>query len=119
MKRLIFSLLILTGFPLSAAEALPTPGNEDIYIVSAQLWARPRSAAAVAVMPPVRQAVQSLLKSENAVLVIRYPGGEEGSLWAEELQSWLVALGVEPALIEMRPGNERSDQIEIAIQGNK
>jgi len=118
MKILLLSLLLLVTWPLYAAETSPAVGSEPVYLVTAELWARPRSAAAVADMQPVRQAVQSLISRDNARLVMRFPGGEDGSIWAEELQSWLVALGIDPIMIEMRPGSDRSDQIELTIQGN-
>ena len=86
----------------------------DTYILTAEMWARPRSGQAVLNMPPVRNVVTKLLKARNHHLLIRYPGGDEGSIWAEELQSWLIALGIEPALIEKRPGST-PEQIELQL----
>ena len=36
-------------------------------------------------------------------------------LWAEELRSWLVALGVDSSRIEMQPGTASPDAIELSL----
>jgi len=90
---------------------------QSVRTLSAERWARPRSGESVAAMPAVRESVQALLSApETSTLVIRYPGGEEGSLWAEELHVWLISLGIDAALMDLRPGSSRSDQIELFIE---
>lgn len=64
--------------------------------------------------------VQAWSKHANAQLEIRYPGGEEGVLWSEELKSWLVSLGVPSSAIQSLPGSEAADIINIhLIEGFK
>jgi len=85
--------------------------------LSADLWARPRSGTSVASMPAVRESVKKLLSAPSgSKLVIRYPGGEEGSLWAEELHVWLISLGIDASLMDLRPGSSEPDQIELFIE---
>ena len=92
-------------------------GQQGLRTLSAELWARPRSGAAVAAMPAVRESVQDLLSAPaEAKLVIRYPGGEEGNLWAEELHVWLISLGIDANLMDLRPGSSEPDQIELYIE---
>jgi len=76
----------------------------------------PRSGDALLRYPPLVEAVQQLQANDNAVLEIRYPGGDSGSLWARELQAWLVALGVESARIRRVPGSEAADQLQLRIR---
>lgn len=120
MKILWTLLFLLIASPLLAVEpvvALPVPAEDratDLYILNAEMWARPRSGQAVLAMPPVRAVVQKLVQTEGSHLLIRYPGGDEGSIWAEELQGWLISLGIEPTLIEMRPGST-AEQIELQL----
>jgi len=71
-------------------------------------------AKAVLAMPPVRDVVQKLIQTSGSHLLIRYPGGDEGSIWVEELQGWLISLGIEPTLIEMRPGST-PEHIELQL----
>ena len=120
MKKLWLLLFTLFISPLLAepvqVTAMQATKNASVnsYILTAEMWARPRSGQAVLSMPPVHNAVAKLLETANSHLLIRYPGGDEGSIWAEELQSWLIALGIEPALIEMRPGST-PEQIELQL----
>jgi len=109
--------------PLSQAlEPKPTATfvaqqTQGMRSLSAELWARPRSGDSVAAMPAVRESVQALLSAPaDSRLVIRYPGGEEGSLWAEELHVWLISLGVDAELMDLRPGSSEPDQIELFIE---
>lgn len=64
--------------------------------------------------------VQAWSVQIDARLEIRYPGGEEGELWSEELKSWLVSLGVPSTAIQSLPGSEAADIINIhLIEGFK
>lgn len=116
MKILLPLFFILFSSPLLAVETTLTTESRVAtpYILSAEMWARPRSGQTVLNMPPIRSAVAQVLKRKNSYLLIRYPGGDEGSIWAEELQSWLIALGIEPVLIEIHPGS-MPEQIELQI----
>ncbi len=86
------------------------------WSISADEWASPRSGLRVATMQPVRDAVQGLLQAEGARLVIRYPGGEMGSLWADELRDWLIALGVESERVITQPGSETEDAVDLIVE---
>jgi len=121
--RCFWSILLLFIMASSqAVEPAPTAtfiesSSSSPKLLSAELWARPRSGASVAAMPVVRESVQTLLAApEGSKLVIRYPGGEEGSLWAEELHVWLVSLGIDTELMDLRPGSAEPDQIELYIE---
>ncbi len=80
-------------------------------------WDRPRDAAYVASLAPVRAAVRAWeAAGPGATLVLRYPGGEAGLLWASELRDWLVALGVEPEAVVLAPG-AGGDALVLAVEG--
>ncbi len=118
--RTLLLLMIVLSSQMLHAEPTVTflaHGSQDLRTLSAELWARPRSGAAVAAMPAVRESVQDLLSAPvGAKLVIRYPGGEEGNLWAEELHVWLISLGIDANLMDLRPGSSEPDQIELYIE---
>ena len=97
----------LLGFSFSA-DALA-----DTYTLSAEQWARPRSGDLVARLPAVRQLVESWMQTENALIEIRYPGGEPGDLWASELRDWLVALGIPSDVIIIEAGSPSGDKLLI------
>lgn len=93
---------------LSTAEASP-------YLLTAKEWAVPRSGAVVVSMPAVRDCLRELDRAPQGRLRVRYPGGDEGTLWAHELQGWLVALGLASERIELVPGSRRADTLSLEV----
>lgn len=109
MKILVpLLLLIVMAMPVAAADTPMT--------ITASEWAQPRSGETLLRHPALSHAVQQLQANGNAVLEIHYPGGDSGSLWARELQAWLVALGVESARIRLVPGSDAPDQLQLRIR---
>jgi hypothetical protein len=77
-------------------------GAAETYWLPLEVWDRPRSARAVLEQPAIRQAVGAWLAQPGARLVVRHGPGQESALAAEELRSWLAALGLEPGRIALR-----------------
>lgn len=77
-------------------------------------WARPRQGDTLVQMAPLRAAVQALNAAPGKRLLVHYPGGEEGGLWAHELRAWLIALGVSAQEIELVPGG--ADALALRLQ---
>jgi len=75
----------------------------------------PRSVAHLLTFPPLAQALGELRVHPRSHLLIHYPGGDEGMLWLNELQSWLVALGVSSEQMELIPGSSKQTVIEIDV----
>ena len=115
LLAVLFLCFSLTCHAEPAGNALQAGIGSKVYTLDAALWARPRSGKSVIALPPVREAVHDLLNQPGRQLAIRYPGGEEGSLWAEEVRDWLVALGLEPQLLLMQPGLAHEDRIELQV----
>ncbi len=90
-------------------------GGTDQWFLSADEWARPRDGRTVATMQPLPEVVSKWSADEAQRLIIRYPGGEEGLLWAHELRSWLVALGVPLESQELVAGSHQADRIELEL----
>lgn len=113
--RKSFLTILLLGFG-PAALALDTAHH-----LTLEQWAVPRSAGAVVSMPALSRTLQDFQATPNPSLRIHHPGGESGSLWAAELRSWLIALGVPSTDLEMRPGSANIDviQLEIVSGGQK
>lgn len=78
-------------------------------------WSVPRSAESVVAMPALSRAMQDFQATPGARLRVHHPGGEQGSLWAAELRTWLIALGVPSTDLEMRAGSANIDVIELEI----
>ncbi len=105
MKRLM--LIAMLQAPVVAAEP---------YLLSADEWASPRDGVSVARLPAVAAAVRDQMQSPGARIQLRYPGGEEGVLWVQELRSWLISLGVPSERIELYPGSARGDVMELSVR---
>jgi len=109
MKTGVLIVLILAAmFPIYA--------SEQQWILSADEWARPRDGRGLASMSVLRQSVQAWGEQSNLKLVVHYPGGEEGMLWAKELQDWLIALAVPSSHIQTIPGHSRKDAVTIELR---
>ena len=87
--------------------------------VTAEQWARPRSGEAVARLPElVRLVVEALDRNPSQRLVVRHASGDDGTLWAEELRSWLVALGIPSVNIELASGTLEADKLLLELRRN-
>ena len=113
-RRLISSACIV-GLLLCAQAVASTA---RIYTLSADEWARPRSGDVIAEFSALRAAVYYWDKSENAIMVVRYPGEDSGELWAAELRDWLISLGVPSDYIRLVAGTQDADEIRVVV-GNR
>lgn len=108
MRFWLSVVLGLAVFPLEAADSS--------HLLTYEQWAVPRDAEALVAMPALRNAVSEFGETPGARLVIRHPGGDDGMLWAHELRSWLVALGIGSAHIELVPGSPDPRAITVEVQ---
>lgn len=106
-KTVLLSLLLVIA---SAAVA-----SDQRFVLSREQWNVPRSVDTVLQMTPLREAMQRLNEQPAASLRLRYPGGDEGTLWASEVRSWLIALGLGSERIEVLPGSRERGTLEIEI----
>ena len=95
---------------------LALPAGAAQFEVDADTWARPRTAVAVMKMGPVGEAVRAWMNDPAQMLEIRYPGGESGMLWAEELRDWLVSLGVPLEQIQTLSGSAVADRLQVQLR---
>lgn len=98
--------------PATAAPAVASP----VVTVTAEQWARPRSGEAVAQLPELGRLVETLDRNPSQRLVVRHASGDDGTLWAEELRSWLVALGIPSVNIELAPGALEADKLLLELR---
>jgi len=105
-------LKVLTVLCLFAAGVC---AEERQWTLSAETWSRPRDGQSVSAMAPLPEVIERWSQDTSRRLVIRYPGGEEGQLWAHELRSWLVALGVSLQSQELIAGSQQADRIELEL----
>ena len=108
-----FLRVIPVAFLCIAVSRVSAAGN--IWLLGADEWARPRDGAAMVQMRPLPEVVEAWAREPGQRLVVRYPGGEEGLLWANELRSWLVALGIPLEHQDLVAGSRQPDNIELEL----
>jgi len=89
--------------------------SADIELLRANEWSVPKKASTLLVMPAIQKSMEKLQNNVNSTLKIKYPGGDEGTLWVNELRSWLIALGLSSNRIELVPGSAISTTIELEV----
>lgn len=107
VRVLFASALCIVTAHVSAADG--------VWLLGADDWARPRDGVAMVQMQPLPEVVEAWEQQPDQRLIVRYPGGEEGLLWANELRSWLVALGIPTASQELVAGSRQPDRIELEL----
>lgn len=88
--------------------------QEPLYL-QAEEWDRPRSGQTIVTNPLLRTLVSRHQSYDNSQIVITYSDTEEGLLWAEELKSWLTALGIGSAQIELQAGEIPGDRLALQL----
>jgi hypothetical protein len=107
MKRLLFLMLFL----LPAAQA----AERTVAELGAEFWFMPRHGDQIAERPDLDAAVAQLQAEPEAYLVLHYPQTESGELWGQELQAWLVSLGVVSDRIELQSDAEQLDSVSVVL----
>ncbi len=107
MKRFFFLLLCL--MPVSYA------AEESVVVLDAEFWFMPRHGDVVATHHGVRTAVNKLIADPDAYLALRYPDNETGELWGQELQAWLVSLGIVSDRIELQSGYDQIEGVALVV----
>jgi hypothetical protein len=103
-------------YGLLLAVILAPPLHAKSFELNIDDWVRPRNGETVVQFQALQQAVAAWsTEGGNGVIEIRYPGGEEGGLWARELTDWLVAFGVPSRYIRSAPGSGRRDRIVLEV----
>lgn len=98
-------------FVLNIVQAEETP-----YLLTDAQWNVPRTESAILAMPTLQSVMKAYQGNEGVSrLLIKYPGGDEGTLWAYELRGWLISLGVASSHIELVPGSRDANQLEIFV----
>jgi hypothetical protein len=103
MPRLVILCLLLVPFPLAA----------ESVTIAADQWARPRNGEMIAGLGQLRKVIEAFDAQPDRQIVIHYANGESATLWAEELRSWLVSLGIPSSRITLAASLGKNDVIIV------
>lgn len=109
MQRIITRLVLALGLT-AALEA-----HAGSYTITPEMWMQPRSGQIMLQMPPVRAAVADWMRHPGAKLMILHSGDEMGSLWASEVQDWLVSLGIPSADILKQVSGQDENSVTLEV----
>ena len=79
-------------------------------------WPERRSGEALLALSPVRALLSVFAEEVDQNIIVRYPGGDRGNLWALEFREWLVALGVPSGYVTLEPGSGGPDRLLILLE---
>lgn len=113
MKILLQVIMLVSC--LGGAMVNARAGGARLYALTSSQWNVPRTTRSVLKMPALRKTIKAYDKHAGSRIQVHYPGGDEGTLWASELRSWLVSLGVASSQIELLPGSRKPGQIELQV----
>ena len=109
MKKISF--LFASALVLGMA----TAAHAGSYTITAEMWMQPRSGQVMLQMPPVRAAVQDWLRHPGSKMLILHSGDDMGSLWASEVQDWLVSLGIPSADITKQVSGQDENSVTLEV----
>ena len=108
IQRIFYSLLVLCT--LSGV----TVADIEVQIAHYE-WPQNSSVDDVLQIPQFRSALAHYDELENAQLIIRYPGGDEGNSWAVALRNSLVSLGIPQSDILLEPASGIPETIVLIV----
>ena len=108
MKPYLFFMLILFVSVIQAAE-------EMVAELGAEFWFTPRHGDVLVAHEVVRAAVKKLIAEPEAYLLLRHPETESGELWGQELQAWLISLGLVADRMELQPAPEQLESVTLIV----
>jgi hypothetical protein len=98
---------------IAAGTAVQTSAQS--FVIAPELWDRPRSSATVMERPAIRQAVSAWLAQPAARLTVHHGPGQESSLQAEEIRTWLIALSIEAERVTLRGDLKGAGPLQLEV----
>jgi hypothetical protein len=98
-RRFLLVLILLLGGTMLSVSA----HVRQRFSFPRSQWVGVRRARRVIGWPAVRKAVAAWIEAPGDQLILAYPVGPGGRLWAAQLADWLVALGVPRNHLLLRP----------------
>ena len=100
--------LLLGGTPAAAGEIYE-------HILTRPQWPQHANGHNILALPAVEQALRRFEENGKITIAIRYPGGDFGRQWADELYDWLVSFGVPTRHLELHPGSGAADRLVVSV----
>lgn len=93
-----------------------SPGSKPgSWVLSAEQWEFARHGESLLSLPVLNDVINSWFADRNKLIEIRYPGGEEGEFWVQELTDWLVSLAIPADRMITVAGSGSGDIIKFGL----
>lgn len=112
MTKKIFKLIAISIGLILTMEAVAQNMSTELR---SETWDMSRHGEVMLKMPELSKITKAWMLNPQQVIELRYPGGEEGELWVEELKDWLVSLGVPSSAVRISPGSMAEDIINLEL----
>jgi hypothetical protein len=106
MRRSFLVLLLILPFPLSA----------QTLILTDEQWPVPHRARTLVPQPGFGELMSALDRQPQGALIVRHGSGETALQRAEELKTWLVALGLPAARVVLERDSGLDGKAQVAIE---
>ena len=90
-------------------------GNDQQWKLTEEQWDLVKQGEQVLDLAVLKQPLDAWSSQSNVAVELRYPGGEEGELWVEELKDWLISLAIPSKYLFAVAGSGEADVIIIKI----
>ncbi len=108
--------LLILGFALTLLFSTVGKAQTDFEIQIAHYeWPHNPLVDEVLRIPQLRSAISRFDELDSAMMVIRYPGGDQGNAWAMSLRDVLVSLGIRLSEIVLEPGSGLPETIVLIV----
>ena len=112
-KIIVVFILAFLFVPVASAE---TPELNDLqWKLTEEQWDLVKQGDQLLKMPVMTQMVEAWEQQQGQGIELRYPGGEEGELWVEELMDRLISLAIPSKYLSAVAGSGEADVIIIKI----
>lgn len=111
MNKIYRLLICMCPFWLPVVQAAQPVSVE----IRAEQWDIPRHGEVLLEQRQLSEIIRRWMEQPESKIEIRYPGGEEGELWARELMDWMIALGIPSSVMRRIPGSGAEDVIGLVL----
>lgn len=98
---------------------LPALAGAEGISLSLDQWKQMDRGQKVIELAPLKKLMQAVESAPDSSISIRYPGGDQGMAWVEQLRDWLVSLGVASSRMILEPGSGEADVILLQLQSSR
>jgi hypothetical protein len=95
---------------------LPVSLRAESFSIDDEIWSRPRSGEVWLRHPAVAQVLAAFERAPSSRIVLTHMASDDGLLWAEELRSWLVALGVPSSRTEVVAASAQTVGVQLEVK---